>query len=225
MALNFPPSSGSGGSGGTGDVTTAQLDAVELSATAGFSFTGGFAQRDNPPQLSGADLNTWYRFDLDLAKQRTVDQPFWPGATAPNDIDLFGGDHLPPGCTRIFDFTNTDDADGHVGSIMCDQLQIGDTVTVRFDFYVTPSVQNTTLTYGLWFQTRNADDTIDFAFAMPAVPEFLGNNSAGVRTLVRAETTFYIASALDQNALCLPAVNVDQITTVEPISCLVRVNR
>ena len=218
-------SSVSGGSGGGGGVSPADLAGNQLESTAGFSFTGGFALRDAPVLLSGDDLDTWVRFDLDLTKQQTVDQPWWAGASPSNGIDLFGGDNLPPGCTRIFDFTNTDDADGHVGSIMCDELQIGDTVTVRFDFYVTPGVQNTTLQYGIWFQTRNPDDSIDFAFAMPAVPMFLGNNIAGVRTLIRAETTFYIASELDRNALALPAIQVDEICTVEPISTLVRVNR
>jgi len=139
-----------GGGGATG-ITPADLASNELQSAAGFSFTGGFLERGSPASLSGDDLNTWYRFDLDLTQQQNVDQPFWPGASDPNGIDLFGGDHLPPGCSRIFDFTNTDDADGHIGSIMCDELQIGDTVTCRFDFKITPSIQNTTLTYAIWF--------------------------------------------------------------------------
>ena len=224
MPIGSFSSIASGGAAG-GGVSPADLAANELQSAAGFSFTGGFAARATPALLTGDDLNTWYRFDLDLTQQQTVDQPWWIGASPPNGIDLFGGDHLPPGCTRIFDFTNTDDADGHVGSIMCDELQIGDTVTVRFDFFVTPSVQNTTLTYGVWFQTRDASDVVTAAFEMPAVPTFLGSNSAGVKTLIRAETTFYIASDEDRNALCLPAIYVDQIATVEPASCLVRVNR
>lgn len=201
------------------------LTDVNAESNGGFSFTGGFAARDNPITITGADLNTWYRFDLSLAKARETDQPWWAGASAPNDIDLFGGDHLPANTQRIFDFENSDDADGHIGSIMCDQLNIGDTVTVRFDFYVTPSLQNTTITYGIWFQTRNPDNSIDFAFEMPAAPIYLGPNSSGIRQLYRVETTFYVASALDQNALALPALYVDQTSLVEPISCLVLVNR
>lgn len=213
------------GGGVAGGVKQVELDANSLVSAAGFSFTGGFAARNAAVQISGADLNTWYRFDLSLTKQRLLDQPWWPGASPPNDVDLFGGDHLPDDCTRIFDFENSDDNDGHIGSIMSDELQIGDTVSVRFDFYVTPSVQNTTLTYGIWFQTRNNANAVTAAFAMPSVPIFLGANSAGVQTLVRAETTYYIASPDDQNALALPAINVDQIATIEPISCLARVNR
>ncbi len=219
-----PISNFKGNAGGSAN-SIRDLSSLLANTEGGFSFSGGFAARDNPVTIAGADLNTWYRFDLSLAKARSVDQPWWNGASAPNDIDLFGGDNLPEGCTRIFDFTNSDDADGHIGSIMSDQLQIGDTVTVRFDFYVTPSLQNTTVTYGIWFQTRNTDNSIDFAFEMPAVPVYLGPNSAGIRQLYRSETTFYIASALDQNALALPAVYVDQTSLIEPISCLVRVNR
>ena len=213
-----------GNSGGSAN-TISDLNSLLQNTEGGFSFTGGFAARDNPVTISGDDLNTWYRFDLSITKARETDQPWWAGASPPNDIDLFGGDHLPTSGTRVFDFENTDDADGHIGSIMCDQLTIGDTVTVRFDFYVTPSFQNTTVTYGIWFQTRNPDNSVDFAFEMPAAPIYLGPNSAGIRQLYRIETTFYIASALDQNALALPALHVDQTCEVEPISCLVLINR
>ena len=87
-------------------------------ASAGYEFTAGFELRTDG--LAGTSLGTnaqytqemvdnsrWLRFGFTAAAQLANDVPYWTDPT-PEDaanVGLFGGSHMPPGITSLYDFS------------------------------------------------------------------------------------------------------------------------
>lgn len=224
----------------TGQTKNASISTVaEISGTkGGFTFTGGFARRGNPIRISQANVDKWVPLDFDAAVQQTIDAPWWPGAAAPNGIDLFGGSALPHGVTRMIDFSQTWDTSGDAdvsdgdlgtsgtrgGTLRFDQLETGTTNLVRFDMNITPQIANTTVEVALWFQPKQALNGANDggAFPLPGSPLFFGTGTVGRTFLSRPTSTMYIASEADQYAYAVGAVKSDNPVTIEPLSMLLQ---
>ena len=222
---------------------------AEVSGTkGGFSFSGGFARRGNPINVSSSNVNKWIPFDLDPLAQQAVDAPWWPGAAPSNGIDLFGGSALPYGVTRMFDFTQTWDTSGdadvadsdlqndanpayttpvegtRLGTFRFDELDTGTTNDIRMDMHITPMIANTTVEIGLWFQPKQTMDGANDggAFPLTGSPLFFGTGTVGRQFLTRPFTSMYIASSSDQFAYAVPVIKSDNPVIIEPLSCLVQ---
>ena len=143
----------------TGSTRKATIDTVAtVSGTkGGFTFTGGFANRnidsnDNRIVVDSGDVGQWIPLDLSATTQASTDAPWWPGAAPSNGIDLFGGSALPYGVTRMLDFTQTWDWSSYsdtstanyggstrTGTLRFDELDTGTTNLIRIDMNITPS--------------------------------------------------------------------------------------
>ena len=229
------------------DTGTTRKATIETIATVsgtkgGFTFTGGFENRNYDPAtdsrvvIDPSDVNKWIPLDLSSTAQQNLDAPWWPGAAPSNGIDLFGGTALPHGVTRMLDFTQTWDItmtyeDGAIydgqtrtGTLRFDELDTGTTNLIRVDMNITPMIANTTVEVGLWFQPKQALDGANDggAFPLPGSPLFFGTGTVGREFLSRPTSTMYIASSSDQFAYALPAVKSDNPIIIEPLSLLVQ---
>ena len=224
-------------SGATKKATIATVATIS-GTKGGFTFTGGFGRRGTPIAISSSETGKWVPFDFDLSIQNTADQPWWPGATPSNGVDLFGGSALPHGVSRMIDFTQTwdtssdadvSDADlatsgTRTGTLRFDELDTGTTNMIRMDMYITPQIANTTVEVGLWFQPKTSLDGSNDggAFPLPGSPLFFGTGTVGTQFLSRPTTTMYIASSSDQFAYAVPCIKSDNPIIVEPISMLLQ---
>ena len=227
----------------TGSTTKAPISTVAtISGTkGGFTFSGGFANRNyNPPAdnrivVNSNDVDKWIHLDLSSAAQTATDAPWWPGATPSNGIDLFGGSALPYSVTRMLDFTQTWDWSSYsdtatsnyggstrTGTFRFDELDTGTTNLIRIDMNITPMIANTTVEVGLWFQPKQALNGANDggAFPLPGSPLFFGTGTVGRTFLSRPTSTMYIASSADQFAYALPAFKSDNPIIIEPLSML-----
>lgn len=226
----------------TGSTRKATIETIAtVSGTkGGFTFTGGFVNRNyNPPAdnrvvIDSGDVGKWIPLDLSSAAQQATDAPWWPGAAPSNGIDLFGGTALPHGVTRMLDFDQTWDIDmtytagvsygnqTRNGTMRFDELDTGTTNLIRIDMNITPMIANTTVEVGLWFQPKLTLDGANdgSAFPLPGSPLFFGTGTVGRTFLSRPTSTMYIASSSDQFAYALPAIKSDNPIIVEPLSLL-----
>lgn len=230
----------------TGSTRKATIDTVAtISGTkGGFTFSGGFANRNyDPPTdrrivIDSGDVNKWIPLDLSEDAQEATDSPWWPGAAPSNGVDLFGGTALPHGVTRMLDFGQQWNVDmvyengvsygsqTRVGTLKFDQLDTGTTNLIRIDMNITPMIANTTVEVGLWFQPRKEENgeiiNDGGAFPLPGSPLFFGTGTVGRTFLSRPTSTMYIASSSDQLAFALPAIKSDNPIIIEPLSILVQ---
>ena len=230
------------------------LDELETVA-GGYEFTGGFTDR-----LSGqsgqndygtfvgytqamADEDQWLRFGFSDAAQVANDVAYWddPDPDLDPDFDqtkgLFGGVHMPPGVSNLFDFSfSTPSYSNEVtaaalnytaadGSIDFSECKVGDLALVRFDFNIIPQVANTTIEIALIWQTRDANGNPTFTFPLTGTPIFYGAGSVGNTFLNRPTLSAYFASNEDVNARALLAVKADNPVQVAPLTTLVIINR
>lgn len=244
------------------NATTSQFETAPISlesltdtGTAGYEFTGGFADR-----LSGqagqndygtfvgytqamVDADQWLRFGFSNAAQVANDVAYWtdPDPSADPDFDqtkgLFGGVHMPPGVSNLFDFSfstpsYSDEVTGAAlnytaadGSIDFSGCKVGDLALVRFDFNIIPQVANTTIEIALIWQTRDAGGNPTFTFPLTGTPIFYGAGSVGNTFLNRPTLSAYFASNEDVNARALLAVKADNPVQVAPLTTLVIINR
>jgi hypothetical protein len=226
-----------------------QLDGLlgrEGAGTGGYEFTSGLADRttgqggvsevgsnvDYTQEMVNA--RRWLRFGFSPARQLANDVPYWTEPT-PADaagIGLFGGSYMPAGVTRMFDFefSAPSFSDSVVsgdlqytaadGSLDFTECQAGDLALVRFDINIVPQIANTTIEVGLIFQTRLADGTPTFTFALTGQPIFYGVGSVGRTYLNRPMISAYFASNEDLNARALPAIRADNPIQVQPLTVL-----
>jgi hypothetical protein len=220
-------------------------------ATGGYEFSAGFVDRttgtggatdvgsDVLYTQTMVDNRTWYRFGFSSAQNIANDVAYWsdptPAATA--GVGLFGGSYMPSGVTNLFDFT-ADDADYNqattfgsenmtaaTGSFDFSECSAGDFAKVRFDFNVTPQLADTTIEIAMIWQTRAADQTPTFTFALTGTPITFGSNSVGNTFLLRPIITAYFASNEDVRARALLAVRGDQQFITQPLTTLVSIER
>ncbi|MCP4729416.1 MAG: hypothetical protein GY872_05005, partial [Roseibacillus sp.] len=179
----------------SGTTRKATIDTINtVSGTkGGFTFSGGFAARGAAVDYDA--IGKWLPLDFDLTNQQANDAPYWPGASPSNGIDLFGGDALPHGVSRLLDFSQTWDTSGdadvddtvlgtsgtRTGTLRLDELETGTTNIFRIDLNLTPQISNTTVEVGLWFQPKQALDGANDggAFALPGSPLFFGTGTTG----------------------------------------------
>ena len=242
----------------TGYATTASVETRVERADGGYEFTGAFAERLSG-QSGSNDLGTfvsynqddvnhsrWKRFGFSTAANQANDNQYW-GETDPNYDNtkgLFGGLHMPAGCTKLFDFGFNGDYSNALnppivdqatdsefrysaadGSIDFRECRVGDLALVRFDFNVKPQVANTTLEVAMIWQTRNAQDVGTFTFALTGEPIFYGTGTVGRNFLNRPLLSAYFASAEDVNARALLAIRADNPIQVAPLTTLVTIVR
>ena len=157
-----------------------------------------------------------------------VDRPYWTDPTPnPNiaDFGMFAGDHLPANKTTSLINYTTAWGDGTIGSIALDGINVGDLVSVRFDYNILPQVQNTTVETGLKWATRDASNNVTFEFFLQGSTTFFGQGSVGVSRLQRVTSTAYLASAEDINAIALPVIKSDNPVIIQPLSMLVTITK
>ena len=220
-------------------------------ATAGYEFTGGFTDRTTG-QAGASDVgsnvfysqtevdnNRWLRFGLDSSQQVTNDVAYWndptPAPTA--GVGLFGGSYMPGNVTSLFDYnfnvssysdavtTGSLQYTAATGSLDFTECVAGDLALVRFDFNVVPQVANTTLEVALIWQTRAADGTPTFTFALAGQPIFFGTGTVGQTFLNRPTISAYFASNEDVNARALPAIRADNPVQIQPLTMLNTIQR
>ena len=217
----------------------------------GYEFTGGFTDRTTGQSGANdlgsnveytaamANLEQWLRFGFDEDRQAANDVEYW-GETDP-DFDqtkgLFGGLHMPPGVTNLFNFTDdgtynaaktTGDSPLYTaatGSYDFTQCEVGDLAKVRLSFNAVPQQANTTLEIGLIWATRNANDEITYTFPLVTQPIFFGTGTVGNAYLNRVEMSAYFASSEDVNARALPAIRSNNTILVQPLSTLCSIVR
>ena len=234
------------GKGGGGGGLTTEQTIVLGNADGGYEFTGGF--RDREAGITGAnelgtdveytqalaDNNRWLRFGFSNAAQLANDNPYWtePAPADASGIGLFGGSYMPSGVDALFDFdffaSSYSDAvtSGSLqyteasGSFDFSQCKAGDYLQCRFDFNVTPQVQNTTLEVALIWQTRTSLGVPTFTFPLTTQPIFFGQGTVGRTFLCRPIITAYFASNEDVNARALLAVRADNTILVAPLTTL-----
>jgi len=221
------------------------------SADGGYEFTGGLTDRttgqsgandlgSNVQYTSAmANAGQWYRFGLDTTRQVANDVEYW-GETDPafdQTKGLFGGLHMPPGVTDLFNFTDngtynaakTSGSEPYytaaTGSYDFTQCQVGDLAKVRFSFNAVPQLANTTLEVGLIWATRDGNDDITFTFPLTTQPVFYGVGTVGNAYLNRVEMSAYFASSEDVNARALPAIRADNEILIQPLSTLCTIVR
>ncbi len=230
------------------DQTTVVKDYTGMS---GYEFTGGFADRTTG--TAGAsdvgtnvsyvqafvDTQRWMRFGFDSSQQASNDFAYWTDPTpAPTDgVGLFGGSYMPDRVTSLFDygFSSSSYSDSVEsgdfqytaadGSYDFSQCKVGDLAIVRFDFNVVPQIANTTLEVGLIWQTRDANDSATFTFALTTQPQFYGIGTIGKTFLARPLITAYFASNEDVNARALPAIRSDNPVQIQPLTTLCTIIR
>ena len=223
--------------------------ALTDSSSAGYEFTGGFADRTTGQSGANdlgsnvqytqeqADARVWRRFGFSAAQQATNDVEYWGESRSGFDQTkgLFGGLNLPDGFTNLINYTDT----GLSSAVTTGDLQYtaangtydlsecrqGDRVLVRFSFNVVPQVANTTLEVGLIFATRDDNDAVTFTFPLTAQPIFYGTGTQGQAYLNRVEMSAYIASPEDINSRSLPAIRADNPILVQPLTTLITVVR
>jgi hypothetical protein len=234
-------------SGGASFTTTTSI----TEATGGYEFTGGFVDRTTGTAGAtdvGSDVNytqamvdarQWYRFGFSSAQNLANDSAYWsdptPAATA--GVGLFGGSYMPAGVNSLFDF-GANDADYNqattfgsenmtaaTGSFDFSECQAGDFAKIRFDFNVTPQLADSTIEVALIWQTRLADGTPTFTFALTGTPITFGANSMGKTYLLRPLITAYFASNEDVRARALLAVRGDQQFICQPLTTLASIER
>ena len=239
-------SGSSSGSLGGGSVTE-----TVIRADGGYEFTGGFADRTTGQAGASAvgsnvsytqemvDNDRWLRFGFDSAQQVTNDSAYWteptPSPTA--GIGLFGGDHMPSGVDSLFDFSFSESSYSDAvtsgdlqytaadGSLDFSDCRVGDLALVRFDFNVLPQIANTTLEVALIWQTRLADGTPTFTFALTGDPMFYGTGTVGRTFLARPLLSAYFASNEDINAKALLAIRADNPVQIQPLTTLMTIQR
>ena len=217
----------------------------------GYELTGGFADRTTG--TAGAsdvgsnvlytqdmvNASRWLRFGFDSAQQVTNDSAYWSNPTpAPTSgVGLFGGSYMPSGVTSMFDFgfNSSGYSDAvEVGSLQYtaadgsfdfSQCVAGDLALVRFDFNVLPQIANTTVEVGLIWQTRDANDSPTFTFALTGDPLFFGTGTVGRTFLSRPLLSAYFASQEDVNARALLAVRADNPIQIQPLTTLTTIQR
>ena len=232
------------------DISIQELQGDTREASGGLEFTGGFADRTTG-QSGANDLGTnvqytqamadddqWLRFGFSAAQQVINDVPYFPTTsfeTFDQSKGLFGGAHMPPNVTDLFDFTDTSLSAANtttdpkytaaVGSYDLTQLNLGDKVQFRFSFNAVPQVANSTLEVGLIFATRDSSDVVTSTFQLTTQPIFYGTGSQGVAYLNRVEMSAYIASEEDLNARVLPAIRCNNEILIQPLTTLITVIR
>lgn len=217
----------------------------------GYEFTGGFADRTTG--TAGAsdvgsnvlytqdmvDNDRWLRFGFDPAQQNANDSAYWtePTPLPTSGIGLFGGAYMPAGVSSMFDFdfnasTYSDAVEtgdfqytAATGSFDFSECRAGDLALVRFDFNVLPQVANTTLEVALIWQTRLADGTPTFTFALTGEPQYFGTGTVGQTFLARPFISAYFASDEDVNARALLAIRADNICQIQPLTTLTTIQR
>lgn len=235
----------------SGIVSPVISESMTSNAKFGYEFTAGFSERttgtagasdegDNFDYTSDmASSGIWKRFGFDPVKQYDNDQPYWsdPVPSDASGIGLFGGDYLPPTVNNLFDFSFYEDGYSNPGTIGSNpytaasgsydftDLTPGSFVQVRFDFNITPQVPNTTIEPALIWQTRDANGTPTFTFALTAQPIYFGNDSVGATYLNRPIMTAYFASEEDVNARVLPAIKSNSLVQIQPLTTLCVVNK
>lgn len=235
--------------GGGGALSAADDNRIKL-ASAGYEFTGGFEDRTTG-QSGANDLGSnveyteemvknrrWLRFGFDATQQATNDAPYWtsPTPSPATGIGLFGGDHMPEGMTKMFNFSEykafnkaVDEGDlqytSASGSLDFTEAVPGDLAEVRFDFNIVPKIANTTVEFALIWATRDADDNITFTFPLTAQPVFFGVGSVSKGFLNRISVSAYLASDEDVNARVLPAIRADNTVLVQPLTILTTIRR
>ena len=234
------------GKGGGGGGLTTEQTIVLGNADGGYEFTGGF--RDREAGITGAnELGTnveytaqlaaerrWLRFGFSTSAQLQNDNPYWtdPTPADASGVGLFGGSYMPSGVDSLFDFdffaSTFSDAvtTGDLqyteasGSFDFSQCKAGDYLQCRFDFNVTPQVQNTTVEVALIWQTRTAGGVPTFTFPLTTQPIFFGQGTVGQTYLCRPIITAYFASNEDVNARALLAVRADNNVLIAPLTTL-----
>ncbi len=225
---------------GTTNKATISTIATVSGTKGGFTFSGGFENRQTDPAVDNRivvdsnDVDKWIPLDLSATAQASTDAPWWPGAAPSNGIDLFGGTALPYGVSRMLDFSQAWDIDmvyepgvnyenqTRTGTLRFDELSTGTTNLIRIDMNITPMIANTTVEVGLWFQPKLTldGDNDGGAFPLPGSPLFFGTGTVGRTFLSRPTSTMYIASSSDQFAYALPAIKADNPIIIEPLSLL-----
>lgn len=222
----------------------------------GYEFTGGFTDRTtgqsgandlgSNTQYTAAEAaaGTWRRFGFDVTRQTANDIAYFPTddfESFDQTKGLFGGAHMPPDVTNLFDFSFDDSADPNgfsvarttgnlqysaaTGSYDLTECRVGDLVKVRFSFNAVPQVANSTLEVGLIFTTRDENDAETFTFPLTTQPVFYGTGSQGVAYLNRVEMSAYIASDEDRNARLLPAIRCNNEILIQPLTTLISIIR
>lgn len=232
----------------TGASSSGVAAALADSASAGYEFTGGFADRTTGQSGASdlgsnvqytqaqADAGIWRRFGFSAAQQLANDVEYWGETRSGFDQSkgLMGGLNLPDGFTNLIDYTDTalatESTSGLLytaaaGSYDLSECRQGDRVLVRFSFNVVPQVANTTLEVGLIFATRDDNDAVTFTFPLTAQPIFYGTGTQGQAYLNRVEMSAYIASPEDINSRSLPAIRADNPILVQPLTTLITVVR
>jgi hypothetical protein len=217
----------------------------------GYEFTGGFADRTTGQagaSVSGSNVfytqemvndQTWRRLGFDSAQQVANDAAYWtePAPAPTAGVGLFGGSYMPSGVTSMFDFdfnvssysdaVTTGDLQytAAEGTFDFSECLAGDLALVRFDFNVLPQIANTTLEVALIWQTRLADGTPTFTFALTGDPQFYGTGTVGRTFLARPLLSAYFASQEDVNARALLAIRADNPIQIQPLTTLTTIQR
>ena len=231
-------------------LTPSQFAGIDT-ANSGYEFTGGFTDRTTGTAGSSSvgsnvsytqamvDDTSWLRFGFDASQQLTNDVPYWtdPTPASAAGIGLFGGSHMPPGMTSMFDYSFSESSYSDAvttgdlqysaadGSFDFSQYEAGDFALIRFDFNILPQVANTTLETALIWQTRLTDGTPTFTFALTGEPKFFGTGTVGRTFLARPVLSAYFASTEDVNAKALLAIRADNPVQVQPLTTLSTVQR
>ena len=213
-----------------------------ISSRSGYEFTGGFSDSFAGTVLytqEMADEGRWLRFGFSEAARQAKDNPYFPtGSNYDNSKGLFGGQFLPDGVERLFDFSYSDPTgysaavtEGDLqytaadGSFEISDCKPGDLVLVRFDFNVVPQFANTTIEVGLIWQTQSNLGLPTATFPLTTQPIFYGQGTVGKTFLNRPLITAYIASHEDVNAKALLAVRSDNPVQLQPLTTLCAINR
>ena len=225
--------------------------AVSIDSDGGYEFTGGFADRTTGTAGSSdvgsnvlytqemVNADRWLRFGFDSTQQATNDSAYWtePSPAPTSGVGLFGGSYMPAGVSSMFDFSfNASTYSDAVetgdfqytqadGSFDFSECKAGDLALVRFDFNVLPQIANTTLEVALIWQTRLADGTPTFTFALTGEPQFFGTGSVGRTFLARPIISAYFASQEDVNARALLAIRADNPIQIQPLTTLTTIQR
>ncbi len=225
--------------------------AVSEQSDGGYEFTGGFADRTTGTAGSSdigsnvlytqemVNAGRWLRFGFDSTQQATNDSAYWtePSPAPTSGVGLFGGSYMPAGVSSMFDFSfNASTYSNAVeagdlqytqadGSFDFSECKAGDLALVRFDFNVLPQIANTTLEVALIWQTRLADGTPTFTFALTGEPQFFGTGSVGRTFLARPIISAYFASQEDVNARALLAIRSDNPVQIQPLTTLTSIQR
>ena len=219
--------------------------------TFGYEFTAGFEERTTGQagvSDSGsnyqytqdmADSGIWKRFGFSPSLQAANDVPYWsdPAPREASGVGLFGGSYMPKGVTKLFDFGLgesgftpsgiTDEGQIYTaasGSFYFKQVSPGSFAQVRFDFNIVPQISNTTVEVALIWQTRDANDTPTYTFALAGQPLYFGLNSVGSTYLSRPVLTAYFASQEDVNARALLAIRSNNLVQIQPLTTLCVIN-